>query len=106
MNTLLRLSLMLALHCLAPTRAAPLQTKILFTKALVYDAVIEVAGLEVKSYLSQYNSNFHDVDDFMSLFEEQAVDLCANAVMEFTYSNYGEYGLRGSGVAVCDPRLG
>ena len=92
------LSLFLTLYC----SASAVETKILFTKALVYDAVIQ--GAEVKGYLSEYGENY---DSVMYEFEEQAVALCANAVMEFSYYNLnGGNGLSGSGVAVCDPRLG
>ena len=69
----------------------------------MYDAVIQ--GAEVKGYLSEYGKV--DYYNVMYEFEEQAVALCANAVMEFSYYNLdGGNGLSGSGVAVCDPRLG
>merc|ERR1712179_219915 len=97
MNTLLRLSLILTLHCVASDGP-----KILFTQALVYDTVIQ--GAEVKGYLSEYYNN--DLDGVMWEFEEQAVALCANAVMEFVNHKPDEgHGLKWSGVAVCDPRL-
>ena len=61
----------------------------------------------MKSYLSEYSFSLNNVDQLMSWLEEQAVELCANAVMEFSYSALEEgHGLRGSGVAVCNPRLG
>ena len=50
------------------------------------------------NYQNQY-------EKLLSKLEEAALELCGNAVMEFSYQETNQGYARGRGVAVCDPRL-